>query len=145
MSKYQIKVNSNGGWEIHAAGCADLSKNGLNGAPHFWDAPENDSPTAALSIDIMHNYGFELGEENPETGETCNTHDDVIDRYEGRVMPCCHKGPKKAKPVSPDTCPGSGKPFANLSSCRLYLPCPVCGRAYGTGRGVVPHHKTKKG
>lgn len=63
--------------------------------------------------------------------------------------PCLTTEPKPAKPVPADRCPGSGQPFAvkvgrmtSMGFARaMYAPCPVCGRSYGTGRGVLPTHK----
>lgn len=69
------------------------------------------------------------------------------------VAPCVRDASKVvvAKPVPAGRCPGSGRPF-DTSSPRwrgmgrpMYDPCPVCRRSYGTGRGVLPTHKSPTG
>ena len=68
------------------------------------------------------------------------------------LAPCVRDAAKARarRRVPPGRCPGSGGPFAVAITARsgggfvgrrLYAPCPVCRRSFGTGRGVVPAHR----
>jgi hypothetical protein len=139
--KYQEKITRTGAWELHAVGCADLHRNARS-EDSIYDV-EGDSPEMALAVSILDNYCCVLGEFADEFDRTFNTPDEVLAYFNGRVLPCCEHGPVAKKPVAEGFCTGQGMPFKGLdrSFRRLYMPCPVCGKAVGTGTGTVPRHK----
>jgi hypothetical protein len=107
------------GFAIHADGCADLHRERTNMGATV-NVVEASDPKAAV--------GMLIDAELTEMG---------YDASHVKVYPCCSS-----------VCAGVGKAFAidiNVAGGRrLYAPCPVCRRPFGTGRGTVPRHKAAR-
>lgn len=120
-------------FSIHAAGCSDIARERRDyGAKVIGEFPSLAAAKDGVLDDEIRRMGY--GMESV------------------RVYPCTRSGPKAAKPLAPDVCPGSGQPFAGpitretrIGTLRhSNLPCPVCRVPFGTGRGVLPRHKKRK-
>ena len=110
-------------FDMHIQGCADTNKPKYQLADQF--PIEADSADAAAD-EFM----------DPQLVDQGYSLSDI------KIYPCARSGiPVEGKPVDPNACPGTGQQFENMRSRRLYLPCPVCSKMLGTGRGVVPKHK----